>query len=144
MPLLDAVTIVGLVLSVASFVAFLALAFGWGLKTTTAPARAAAERAAEVSKNLTSVTADELTAILKAVAALGEGLVKAGPSLAALIASILFLTVAMISSGGIRSDPPASPTKPAAQQTSTTGSAQTGQPAGGAGSTTTTTKPPTQ
>lgn len=106
MTLLDAVAVVGLALSLASFGVFVALAFGWGLSATTASARAAATRAAEASKSLTSVTGEELASILKAISSLGESLVKAGPSFAALIASILFLTVSMIASGGIRSDPP--------------------------------------
>lgn len=52
------------------------------------------------------VTAADVAALLEAVAKLGDALIKAGPALWRLLASVLFLLIAALSAGVFQGSPP--------------------------------------
>lgn len=89
------VTITALVMGVLCFMLFLWLSLKAQQATATAPAQQMADKAS----GLTPTSFGELTEMVKALATLSDSLVKAGPALSVLIASILFLTIAAGASG---------------------------------------------
>lgn len=102
----SAVTISALVMSVLCFLLFLWLSFKAQQARPSEPARQMAEKA----RGLTPVSLGELTDFTKALASLGETLVKAGPTVTTLLGAILFLTIATVGSGVVTGKPAPSPT----------------------------------
>jgi hypothetical protein len=89
----DDIVIVALVLSGASFLLYLAISIA-GARAK--PADDAHTVAGAALQKLQTASADEITALINALTAFSDSLAKAGPAVTSIIASILFLAVAVI------------------------------------------------
>ena|SRR5215469_1393204 len=106
------VTEVALWLSGASFAVYI-VEVGFALfSKPVADAKQAANNAVVKARALAAPTIDDLTKLIDSLSKLTDSLSKAGPSLTSLIAAVLFLGVAALSSGAFRSSTPA-PSPPA-------------------------------
>lgn len=98
------VTHLALWLSAVSFAVYV-LEAGYGLFAKPVRDAKALAQAAVRSQTLNAVAApsiDDLTKLTEALSKLTDSLVKAGPALTSLIASILFLGIAALTSGAFR------------------------------------------
>lgn len=95
------VTITALVMGGLCFALFLWLS----VKAQTARPSEPARQMAVKAQGLTPVSVGELTDLVKALTSLSESLSKAGPALALLIGSILFLSIAAVASGAVVGKP---------------------------------------
>jgi hypothetical protein len=97
----DLVTIVALILGVVSFILYIVEAVFALRNKPVEPAKEVMQRAAQAAVQKTP-TIDEFNRMIEALAKLTDSLSKAGPSLTSLIAAVLFLAIAAISSGAFR------------------------------------------
>jgi hypothetical protein len=100
MTLRDIVTIAALVLSGLSFALYVAEAVQAMRDKTAASIKNAAAKASLALGDVPTVA--DLTRLLDAISRATDSLAKAGPSLTSLIASVLFLAIAAVSSGALR------------------------------------------
>jgi hypothetical protein len=97
----DVVTIVALILGVVSFILYIVEAVFALRNKPIEPAKEVMQRAAQAAVQKTP-TIDEFNRMIEALAKLTDSLSKAGPSLTSLIAAVLFLAIAAITSGAFR------------------------------------------
>jgi hypothetical protein len=97
----DLVTIVALILGVVSFILYIVETVFALRNKPVEPAKEVMQRAAQAAEQKTP-TIDEFNRMIEALAKLTDSLSKAGPSLTSLIAAVLFLSIAAISSGVFR------------------------------------------
>jgi hypothetical protein len=95
------VTVVALILACASFILYLVEAICALRAKPVESAKKAAQQAAQALVQKPP-SIDDLTKLIEALAKLTDSLSKAGPALTSLIASVLFLAIAAISSGALR------------------------------------------
>lgn len=100
-----AIAVVAIGCGVLSFAVY----FFLSLRPPTQAAAKNANDAAEMVRARAAVTPAEVTDLVKALAALGESLAKAGPALWSMIGSALFLLIAAISVGVLQGKPEAAP-----------------------------------
>jgi hypothetical protein len=99
---LHLVTLVALAFGAISFVVYL-IQVGVALwSRPVVAARVAAEKAAQAA--IPSI--GDFTRLLDAIARVADSLSKASPALTSLIAAVLFVAIAAVSSGALRSEPP--------------------------------------
>lgn len=103
--MVQAVCTTSLALAVASFVFFVASAvwaavLAYRVKEASAAATKAASMVAAQRAEAAAPNVPELTELLKAATGLIDAIVKAGPSLAGLVASIAFLAIAAWAASG--------------------------------------------
>jgi hypothetical protein len=92
-------------------------------KSATSAEQVVTQAKAMAPANAKAISVDDFTKLLDAMSKLTDSLAKAGPSLTALIGAILFFAIAAVSSGALKSAPPA----PADQHAATTDQTK-GQP----------------
>jgi hypothetical protein len=97
----DIVTIVALILGVVSFVLYIVEVVFALRNKPIEPAKEVMQRAAQAAVHKTP-TIDEFNRTIEALAKLTDSLSKAGPSLTSLIAAVLFVAIAAMSSGVFR------------------------------------------
>lgn len=90
--------------------AFLIYAAAVVLSSTTPPSATTAQSAKLVIDKAAAVSPGEVVDVIKALAALGDGMAKAGPALWSLIGSVLFTLIAAMAAGVIQTAPPKPPT----------------------------------
>ena len=105
--MVEAVCTVSLALAVASFVVFVASAIwaaflSYRVKDASAAATKAASALAAQRAEAPTPNVPELTELLKAASGLIDAIVRAGPSLAELVASLAFLAIAAWAASGGR------------------------------------------
>lgn len=109
------VTYVALVLGIVSFMLYLWDSLSVINNRPVDEARRATEAAAKVAGGERQAaaaavpTADDITKLLEAIAKVTDSLAKAGPGLTSFIAAVLFLAIATVSSGALRSPSAPSP-----------------------------------
>ncbi|MCA3260074.1 MAG: hypothetical protein IM669_10125 [Phenylobacterium sp.] len=93
------ITHVALICAILSFAIYIAFSLGW-LKSQPQQSQTEVRDAmSAVKAKAAAATAQEVTDLVKALAALTDSLAKVGPALWSMIGSILFLLVASVASG---------------------------------------------